>query len=866
MMTSEQRHPHRDDGGDTTPWPPQWMLDLERAHDRLGRAAHLLESGAQSGPVDLRPPARALERVFAGIFDAFEERRPRYDAARDAVAALDEAVELLSPAAHGDAAVGFALDYLREVRGALVRAGERVASLVPRPLPPSPELRASFERPTLHAIDRPSLTPHLRVPTPKPLEVEILPPRFERPKTFEELERVTKQMKEMALAPKPPRTRAVKPPPPPRPEPPPGFALDVRPALSEARFLQERVRGCFEEMTMIGVQRAPLLGDPWRTSRVLERRMLASIDAIVALGPPALETLEALVFDSPLKDPSRVFATAMILGCVTGRDTLAMAERVFAAFELDDPQHAAQLGAALKLVPHPYLPLSLRTFLSDPDSARRALAVDVLAYRGMATPEELLRAATDEPDVAAAALPWLSLTRHPGVRAAIDAAIDGPVGRLRAAARLAMVLSADARAVTSLRGALSGEPEEAAAAVALLGVVAGLAEAELLIQKRRGGTDARLGRRRGVGRVEGGAPGVDGAPAAQGRAGGPGRGVRPGSHHQRGALRGRHRRGRRDHGAGRAGAGSGGQAGSARARGERSARPARRALDRHPATTVDRRAALGGLVERERRRARRQGAPSSRLSLHPVPSPGWSWIAGLARRASAACCTGSSSPGRASTCASTPTTSSPCRRTPFSPGSRWRATPPATPGAGTWPAAAGRSSESPLAQKSGGRLATVGVRPQRGHALAGVAAHRGERQGMRSEAVAPGRRGDGHVKRQRGGPHAPELVRVGVHPLRWTEKALRADEHGLPLDLAMHLRRQIGEHPAGSQLVGLHPRRRRLHRHRDPVRLGRRLVVVGPRFLEAGTHRMQPRARRELALSREPGRGQRRRRPPIRPG
>jgi hypothetical protein len=481
MIPSEQRRPPSADASDTEPWPPRWMVDLERAHDRLGRAAHLLESGAQSGPVDLHPPARALERVFAGIFDAFEERRPRHDAVRDAVAALDEAAELLSPAASGDAAVGFALDYVREVRAALMKAGERLAGLVPQPPAPSTDLQASFERPALHAIDRPSLTPHLRVPACKPLEVEVVPPRFERPKTFEELERITRQMREMALAPRPPRIPVVKPAPSARPDSPPGFALDIRPALSPGRFLQERVRGCFEEVTMIGVQRAPLLGDPWRTSRVLERRMLASIDAIVAMGPPALETLETLVFDSPLKDPSRVFATAMILGCVAGRDTLAMAERVFAAFELDDPQHAAQLGAALKLVPHPYLPLSLRTFLSDPDSARRALAIDVLACRGLATPDELGRAASDEPDVAAAALPWLALSRHPGVRAAIDAAMDGPLGRLRAAARLAMVLSADLRAVTSLRDALGAEPEEAAAAVALLGVVAGPSEAELLI-------------------------------------------------------------------------------------------------------------------------------------------------------------------------------------------------------------------------------------------------------------------------------------------------------------------------------------------------------------------------------------------------
>jgi hypothetical protein len=175
----------------------------------------------------------------------------------------------------------------------------------------------------------------------------------------------------------------------------------------------------------------------------------------------------------------------MILGCVNGRDALAMAERVFAALEMDDPQHAAQLGAALKLVPHPYLPLSLRTFLSDPDPARRALAIDVLAYRGMATPDELARAGSDEADVAAAALPWLALTRHPGVRTAIDAAIEGPVARLRTAARVAMVLSGDFRAATSLSGALDADGEEGDAAAALLGIVAGPSDAELLLERAR---------------------------------------------------------------------------------------------------------------------------------------------------------------------------------------------------------------------------------------------------------------------------------------------------------------------------------------------------------------------------------------------
>ena len=144
-----------------------------------------------------------------------------------------------------------------------------------------------------------------------------------------------------------------------------------------------------------------------------------------------------------------------------------------------------QLGAALKLVPSPYLPLTLRTFLADPDPSRRALAIDVLAYRGMATPEELGKAGTDEPEVAAVALPWLALARHPRLYDAIEAGSQGPTAALRNAARLAMVLSGDLRAVNALRSALDAEPAEADAAAGLLGVVAGPPEAELLLERAR---------------------------------------------------------------------------------------------------------------------------------------------------------------------------------------------------------------------------------------------------------------------------------------------------------------------------------------------------------------------------------------------
>ncbi|MGH7296083.1 MAG: hypothetical protein ACRELB_14165, partial [Polyangiaceae bacterium] len=241
MNVHQPSKPHRTAGegeGEET-WPPQWMLDLERAHDRLGRAAHLLESGAQAGPVDLRPAAEALSRVFGAMFDAYDERKPRFDALGEGLSSLDESAGLLAPAASGDAAVGFALDYLREARTSIEHARERVAHLVHRPPQPAPDLRAGFERPPLHTVDRASLVPRLRVPDPRPPEVQVVPPPIERPRTFEDLERITKQLKEAALAPKPPRARPGKKVKPPAPDPPPGFARDIRPALTPDQFLLE---------------------------------------------------------------------------------------------------------------------------------------------------------------------------------------------------------------------------------------------------------------------------------------------------------------------------------------------------------------------------------------------------------------------------------------------------------------------------------------------------------------------------------------------------------------------------------------------------------------------------------------------------
>jgi hypothetical protein len=235
---------------------------------------------------------------------------------------------------------------------------------------------------------------------------------------------------------------------------------------------------------MIGIQRAPLLGDPWRGAKLLEDRMLAAIDAIAALGPPALERLEPLVLDAPAKDPARGFALAMILGCFEGRDTLGAVERVLRHLGPVDPEVRAYVGSALKLIPHPSLPLVLRTLLADGDFACRALAIDVLSYRGLATVPELLAAAQDpSPLVAAAALPALGLHRPPELSPVLSVALAHAEPAVREAAWAAMAYSGHPLAAEVLASELQG-PLAARAAIPLA-IVGDDRDAARLLERMR---------------------------------------------------------------------------------------------------------------------------------------------------------------------------------------------------------------------------------------------------------------------------------------------------------------------------------------------------------------------------------------------
>lgn len=479
---------------DAAQGPPRYLVALERAHTLAHRAARVLE-GAAPSTADLAPPARALEAAIGAIYAAIDVRDDRLQATEAAQNELDITVMTLGGLVSVDPAFADAIEWIREARETLDVAIERF-SRVPPESPPEPvDLRASKDIPSLHRIDRPSLLPTIRVPAPL-VPPPDAPPPLPRPKSLEELDKVAEEVRRRAEERKKARAereaerarlraeRLAREAAENDNEPPTGYARGRFTAVTEGDFLATRARECFEEVAMVGSQRAPLLGDPWRIASTLEKRMLASIDGVASLGGPALARIEPLVVEAPAKDPSRGFAAAMILGCFDGRDALGAIERVLFHLGPGDPEVARAVGGALALVPHPGLADMLRSLLAESDPAIRALAIEVLAYRGLATVPELVAASQDaSPAVAAVALPALAVPRPPELGAAIEAARAHDEPAMREAAWHAMALSGHPHASDALVSELTG-PLAARAAVPLA-IVGDDRDAERLLASMR---------------------------------------------------------------------------------------------------------------------------------------------------------------------------------------------------------------------------------------------------------------------------------------------------------------------------------------------------------------------------------------------
>ncbi|MCA9630572.1 MAG: hypothetical protein KC766_23035 [Myxococcales bacterium] len=463
-----------------------WQQELDAALEVLRTHARLIETGAQPGP-DFEALRVDLEATHRHLLTAYDREA---DPVTELVAArgfLDRATASLVDPAQSDPVLAGVVDGFRKASVHLQRAEERVRSQIHVPPPAPGDQRASVRTPRLNRLARQRITPHWRFPPAPPPEVteapaEPLPP----PRSFEELEANLSTLKDRAAAraeaakeraskPKKEPVEALEP-----PEPPPGFARDPLPRLSSAEFAQQNARLCFEEVAMVGMARLPMLNEPWRTMETFDQRMLNSIDAIIALGPSALEQLEGWVVDSPAPDAFRVWAITMILGCVDGRDALAAAERAFHRVALADDQAITQFGRALQLVPHRGVVPLARKLLRSPQPANRGLGVEVLVALNAITPEELEWAAFAEPELVTPALLPLALAGHPRVRDAVNHAYALPGPAVRHAVWEAMAASQDPRFTYTLHQELGGELHDDA--VLMLGALGGQQEVEQLFK------------------------------------------------------------------------------------------------------------------------------------------------------------------------------------------------------------------------------------------------------------------------------------------------------------------------------------------------------------------------------------------------
>jgi hypothetical protein len=98
--------------------------------------------------------------------------------------------------------------------------------------------------------------------------------------------------------------------------------------------------------------------------------------------------------------------------------------------------------------------------LADEDPHLRAVGIEVLAYRGLATPEELDQALQDEPVVAAAALPYAALAATPGAMTASAGARTSEDETLNQAGWLASMLGDPRGTAMSLREELADPAQQ----------------------------------------------------------------------------------------------------------------------------------------------------------------------------------------------------------------------------------------------------------------------------------------------------------------------------------------------------------------------------------------------------------------------
>jgi len=163
-----------------------------------------------------------------------------------------------------------------------------------------------------------------------------------------------------------------------------------------AEFRRRAVQECLDTVAVLRSYREPLEGETWMTPAESEQRLLAQVNAILGLGPVALEQVAQLAIDEDLPDPGRVFASLFVLSCAAGERWLSAIRRIFAVAVMRHAQEAGAAVEAMGLGPHPGIDACMLLLLDDPQARLRAAAVRVLAYRGTLSEPAWVQAMRDD--------------------------------------------------------------------------------------------------------------------------------------------------------------------------------------------------------------------------------------------------------------------------------------------------------------------------------------------------------------------------------------------------------------------------------------------------------------------------------------
>jgi hypothetical protein len=161
-------------------------------------------------------------------------------------------------------------------------------------------------------------------------------------------------------------------------------------------FRRRVVQECLDTVAVLRSYREPLEGETWMTPGDSEQRLLAQVNAILGLGPAALEQVAGLALDDDLPDPGRVFAALFVLSCAGGERWLPVMRRLFVAAVERNPQEAGAAVEAMGLGPHAGIDALMAPLLEDPGARLRASAVRVLAFRGTLGEAAWARAMRDD--------------------------------------------------------------------------------------------------------------------------------------------------------------------------------------------------------------------------------------------------------------------------------------------------------------------------------------------------------------------------------------------------------------------------------------------------------------------------------------